>query len=111
MMMLKLWPDFRVGMIFSIVLLAGALAITPSRVRFAAQLHRMPQYGPLVDGSRALALQGRPLREIRTEFSLPPTSDSAFIYQILGGRIDRASPLVGVITSDGRGEYQQAAIP
>ena len=95
----------------SIVLLAGALAITPSRIRFAAQLHRMPQYGPLVNGSRALAQQGRPLREIRTEFSLPPTSDSTFIYQILGGRIDRASPLVGVITSDGRGESHEAAIP
>jgi hypothetical protein len=92
----------------SVALLIGALVITPARIRAAATLHRMPEYGVLVDGSRALAGQGRPLRAIQTEFSLPPTSDPQFVYQILGGRIDRASPWIGIIKSDGQVVYQPA---
>jgi hypothetical protein len=89
-----------------IALLIGALAITPARIRAAATLHRMPEYGVLVDGSRELARQGRPVRWIQTEFNLPPSSDPQFVYQILGGRIDRASPWIGIIKSDGHVVYQ-----
>jgi len=56
----------------------------------------------LLDGSRALVQLQRPVRAIRTEFALPPTSDPEFIYGILGGRIDRTSAFTGVIAADGR---------
>jgi hypothetical protein len=92
----------------SIALLIGALAIAPARIRFATTLLHMPEYGVLVDGSRRLAEQPRPLRAIRTEFSLPPTSDAQFIYQILGGRIDPASRWIAIIKSDGHVAYEEA---
>ena len=90
----------------SIVALAGALAMVPARVRLASTLASMPQYGPLVDGSRALVQLQRPVRAVRTEFTLPATSDPEFIYRILGGRIDPASGVVGIITADGRARQQ-----
>lgn len=93
----------------SIALLIGALAIAPARIRTAATLHRMPEYGLLVDGSREVARQARPVRSIRTEFTLPPTSDPQFIYQILGGRIDPASRWIAIIKSDGHVFYQEVS--
>jgi hypothetical protein len=80
-------------------------------MRFAATVLRMPEYSALVDGSRELARQQRPVREIQTEFTLPPTSDAQFLYQILGGRIDGAAPWIGVIKSDGHVVYQQVGAP
>jgi hypothetical protein len=91
----------------SIALLLGALTTAPARMRVAATLHRMPEYGALVDGSRQLVQQRRPMRAIQTEFILPPTSDSEFIYQILGGRLEPSSPWIGVIKRDGRVVYRQ----
>jgi hypothetical protein len=90
-----------------IAVLFGALAITPARVRVAATLHRMPEYRLLVDGSRKLAQERRRLRSIQTEFTLPPTSDSQFIYDILGGRIDPGSSWIGIIESDGHVIYKE----
>jgi hypothetical protein len=97
------WIAHVVGM----AVLLGALIIAPARLRVAATLHRMPEYGALVSGSRRLVQQGRPMRAIQTEFILPPTSDSQFIYEILGGRIEPSSPWIGVIKSDGRVVYRQ----
>jgi len=92
----------------AIALVAFALAVSPARIRAAATFLRMPEYGPLVDGSREIAQRGRPVRAISTEFTLPATSSTDFIYQILGGRIDRTSTAVGVIKQDGHGVYQEA---
>jgi hypothetical protein len=91
----------------AIAVLLGTLTIVPTRLRVAATLHRMPEYGALVDGSRQLVQQGRPMQAIQTEFTLPPTSDSQFIYEILGGRIVPSSPWIGVIKSDGRVVYRR----
>jgi hypothetical protein len=91
----------------SVAVLIGALVISPARIRAAATLHRMPEYGLLVDGSRELARQARPIRAIQTEFTLPPTSDPQFLYQILGGRLDPASRWIAVIKSDGHVAYQE----
>jgi hypothetical protein len=93
---------------FSIALLIGALAMVPGRIRTAATLNRMPEYGALVDGSRQLVQEGRRIRAVKTEFILPPTSDSQFIYEILGGRIDAASSWIGIIKSDGHVSYKEA---
>ena len=84
----------------------AAFAVAPARVRFAATLPRMPEYGPLLDGSRRLVERGFPVRAIRTEFQLPPTADPEFLYSILGGRIEPSSHLTALITRDGQVSYQ-----
>jgi hypothetical protein len=69
----------------------------------------MPEYAALLDGSRELLRQQPALRTIRTEFTLPPSSDPRFLYQVLGGRIDGESPLVGVIKADGHTALERIA--
>jgi hypothetical protein len=92
----------------SVGLLAGVLAIAPARIRTASTLFSMPEYAALVEGSRQLARQQRPLRAIQTEFTLPHTSNPQFVYTILGGHIDPGSSTIGIIKSDGRIDYKEA---
>jgi hypothetical protein len=49
------------------------------------------------------------MRAVQTEFTLPPTSDPQFVYQILGGRIDGTSHWIGIIKSDGHVAYKEVA--
>lgn len=100
-------PTPRARQAVGIVLCAAAFAVMPARLRFAATLHRMPQYGALVQGSRTIAKRGQPMRAIETEFTLPRTASRTFVYQILGGRLDRTSPWVAVITSSGDVVYRR----
>ena len=65
----------RVARAVAIALIVVGLAVTPARVKFAATLHRMPEYGMLLDGSRWLVEKGHPISGIRTDFQLPPTAD------------------------------------
>jgi tetratricopeptide (TPR) repeat protein len=81
----------------AIALLIVAVALVPSRVKFAATLHRMPEYAAIVAASRTMVGRGQPLRGIETSFPLPPTSDPEFVYCILRGPIDPASPWIGVV--------------
>ena len=74
----------RVARAVAIALVVVGLAVTPARVQFAATLHRMPEYGILLDGSRWLVEKGHPISGIRTDFQLPPTADPEFLYRILG---------------------------
>jgi hypothetical protein len=95
----------------SIALFIGCLALVPARVRYAALLHKMPEYGALVDGSRKIARNAHPMRAIETEFRLPRTSDREYLYRILGGRIDRESPWIGVIKRDGSVSFEMIKNP
>ena len=99
-------PSPRLARVVSMALLVGVLALVPARVHFAATIHRMPQYALLVDASRKIRNSRQPIRAIRTDFTLPQTSDPEFLYRVLGGRIDRASPWISIITSDGRIVYR-----
>lgn len=99
--------SYRLAPLVGIALLVGAVALVPARLRFAATMHRLPEYGALVEGSRKIASLGQPMREIVTEFALPKTSDPEYVYKILGGRIDRASPWIGVITAKGDVVYRK----
>jgi hypothetical protein len=98
----------QVGRMVAVALFVVAVAVVPARLRYAANINKLPQYGLMVDASRAIAGMGRPIRAIKTEFALPPTSNPEFIYQILGGRIDRGAPLVAVIKQDGGVAYEKA---
>jgi hypothetical protein len=100
-------PSKRAAQILSVAAFAASVAVVPARLRFAHTMHRMPEYGPLLDGSRKIARRAEAMRGIRTDFSLPPTSDPEFLYTILGGRLDRAAPWVALIKSDGSVVYQR----
>ena len=65
----------------------------------------MPEYGPLLDGSRQLVERRGAIRAIRTEFALPPSADPEFLYRILGGRLEPSSRVVAVIGLDGGVTY------
>jgi hypothetical protein len=87
-------------------LVAISLVVVPARVRLAATMHRMPEYGALVKGSRTLAQRGQPVRAIHTEFALLPTVDATFPYRVLGGAIDRAAGWTAIIGADGSVRYR-----
>jgi len=89
------------------VMLAAALAAVPGRLAIAATLHRMPEYAPLVEGSRRAVRQRQPMRAIETEFTLPAPSDPTFVYRILGGHIDPASPWVARIRTTGDVDFRK----
>jgi hypothetical protein len=95
----------------ALALFVGAVAIAPSRIALGRTMHQLPEYGPLLDGSRAIAKVPKPMRGIRTEFSLPPSTDPTFLYTILGGRIDPRSPYVGVIKANGAVMFEGPAPP
>jgi len=96
----------------AIALLVAALAIAPWRVREAGGIHKMPEYESLVRASRAILSRAQrrggptPVQRIKTPF-LPPTGDPAFVYWILGGRLDERSPWVATIAPDGQVSYRR----
>ena len=99
-------PSPAIARIAAICLAVGALSLVPGRVRFAAAQPHMPEYGPLLDGSRLIIERRGAIRAIRTEFALPPSADPQFLYRILGGRFDPSSQVVAVITRDGQVVYR-----
>ena len=86
-------------------LFVTALTIVPLRLREAAPMLKMPEYGVLVAGSREIVKRGLPMQSIEPEFALPATSDPAFVFRVLGGRIDRQAEWRAVISPDGRVTY------
>jgi hypothetical protein len=94
-------------MAIAIGILGAALTQVPGRLQYSSALHKMPEYGPLVEGSRRIARQNQPMRAIETEFAMPSPSDVTFVYRILGGRMDPASPWIARITSTGDVVFRQ----
>jgi hypothetical protein len=69
-------------------------------------MHRMPEYGWLLDGSKRLVERGHSVKGIRTQFPLPLSADPEFLYRILGGRIDSSAEFTALIARDGQVAYQ-----
>jgi hypothetical protein len=101
-------PSGRIRLAVGAIVLALALAQVPERLRYSARLHKMPEYGPLVEGSRKMARLKQPMRGIETEFTMPTPSDVNFVYRILGGEFDPASPWIGRIKANGDVVYRKA---
>ena len=80
--------------------------MVPARLDFAATMHRLPEYRALVDGSRAILRERPVVRQIEVGFPLPPSTDPAFVYTILGGRLDPESVRSAVIQRDGTVTYR-----
>jgi len=102
-------PSPRVARAIAILLLAGALALVPGRIRHERVMGRMPEYGLLVDASKRIQRRGEPMRAIETDFTLPPTADPEFLFEVLGGRIDRKARWICLIRADGSLSYREVA--
>jgi hypothetical protein len=93
----------------AIALAALALLAQPARVTDAMTFHRLPVYGALVRGSLEMRRYTPEIYGIQTTFELPPTSDPAFLYETLGGRISPDARLSAKITQAGTVAY--SAVP
>ena len=103
-------PAARFARATAIVTLVVALAFVPMRVRNAATMFQMPQYRILVDASRRVRSFGQPMQQIRTDFALPPSSNAEFLFEVLGGTIDRRAPWVCVIRANGEVTFSQVPV-
>lgn len=82
--------------------LAFAVALAqPARQQTAMTIHRLPQYAPLVKGSREIKRQANEVFAIETDLTLPPSTDLYFLYQVLGGALSPRSDLIARIDADG----------
>jgi hypothetical protein len=102
-------PFPRVARGAAVALLAVSLALVPGRIRHASTMFQMPEYRILVEASRKIRSQRQPMRAIQTDFRLPPSSNPEFLFEVLGGRIDRQAPWYCVIGGDGQVSYRQVA--
>lgn len=103
-------PSVRFARATAVLTLVVALAFVPMRLRNAATMFQMPQYRILVDASRKVRSFGQPMQQIRTDFPLPPSSNAEFLFEVLGGTIDRRAPWVCVIRADGEVTFNQVPV-
>lgn len=94
-------PWNRVVQVAGAVLLAVVVWLQPVRIEQSRQTFKLPEYRAMLVGSRRLAAQAPVLRDIRITFAVHPSMNKYFIYEILGGRIDRAAAHTAFIAPDG----------
>ncbi len=94
------WP--RVTQVAGAVLLAAVVWRQPMRIEQSRLTFKFPEYRAMLVGSRSLAAQAPVLRDIRITFAVHPSMNKYFIYEILGGRLDRAATHTAFIEPDGR---------
>jgi hypothetical protein len=73
----------------------------PARIEDSKRFFKYPQYEPMVRASRELVMRAPVVRDIKVTFEVHPTMDRAFVYTILGGRIDPSALYTAVIEADG----------
>jgi len=88
----------------ALALLGLAVLVQKPRIESATQVFRMPEYGVLVRGSRAVAARGEPVRAIEVPF-LHPLSDPEYVFTLLGGRIQHDAPEVARLSENGDVTY------
>lgn len=94
------WP--RAPQALGAVLLAAVVWLQPMRVEQSRLTFKFPEYRAMLVGSRRLAAEAPVLRDIRITFAVHPSMSKYFIYEILGGRIDRGAARTAFIEPDGR---------
>lgn len=104
---LTTWRRGRVSRVAALAAVGVAIALQPARLARAEHIHRMPEYGPLLRASRAIAARGQPMRRIEAAF-LPATSSPHFLYEILGGRLAPDAEWIAVIDAAGAIRYERA---
>lgn len=93
----------------AIALTMIVVVLQPARLTQAMTLHRLPEYAPLVRGSREIWRHAPEIRAITTDFSLPQSTDREFLYKVLGGRVTRDAQLAATIGPSGEVAY--TAVP
>ena len=84
------------------MLLAGIVALQPSRLEHAKAFFKYPAYRTMRLASYELAARYPVLRDIRMNFDgVHPTMDKYIMYRILGGRIDPSAPQQAHVNGDG----------
>jgi hypothetical protein len=97
---LRLLPDRAARAVAAAALLAIAVFTQTARLENATLVFRLPSYGALVRGSRAVVARGEPVRRIDAPF-LPSSSNPEFVYTILHGQIRRDAPVVARLSETG----------
>jgi hypothetical protein len=97
-------PQPRTRDLSALALLVLALVVQKPRIESSAAAFRMPGYGAIVRGSRAILAHGTPVRRIDV-VALHPLSDSEYVFTLLGGRIARDAPDVATISETGEVTY------
>jgi hypothetical protein len=103
-------PSARFARATAVATFVVALLFVPTRLRNAATMFQMPQYRVLVDASRKVRSFGQPMQQIRTDFALPPSSSAEFLFEVLGGTIDRRAPWTCVIRANGDVTFSQVPV-
>jgi hypothetical protein len=96
------------GRVRSVLTAAAVVLMTlmqPARAHEAWTEWRLPQYGVLVSGARAIVADGSEVREINAAFHVPDGMDVYFLHALLGGRLDPSGP-VARIEQSGEVTYQ-----
>ena len=88
--------------LFAAVIVIGQ----PSRAAEALSIHRLPEYGALVRGSRETRRRADVVRDVKVSFPLPPSTQPTFLYEVLGGRISPAATYEATIDRSGRVTFQ-----
>lgn len=88
------------------VALAAVLLVQPARVQASLGWYRMPEYRTIVLGGTRIIRQTTVLRRLDTSFRMPPFSDAAFPYEMLGGRFSPDAPFDAIINADGTVEFR-----
>lgn len=73
----------------------------PQRVIGVTAVHKLPEYRPLLQGTREIARRTPEIRNIFTEFELPPSTDATFPFVCMGGRVSRDAAYNAFIARDG----------
>jgi hypothetical protein len=104
---LTAWPPVAVPAALVMVLLVAAAQ--PSRSTDSLSMHRLPEYGVLVSGSREIRRHLPEVRAVKTSFPLPGSTEPDYLYQLLGGRISPAATYQATIDRSGRVTFQAVA--
>lgn len=94
-------PEGRVRHAAALAALGLVLYAQPPRLAATRTIHRMPEYGALIAGTRAIAHRTAEIRAIHTSFELPATADPTFPFVCMGGNVTPDAPFDAVIDADG----------
>lgn len=86
---------------FGAVLIVLVALTQPRQAEIAWSSLRTPLYGALVRGARSTMQSGYAISEVKTTFPMPAGTNPAYVYSILGGRLDPASKERVVISASG----------
>jgi len=107
-MALRAVPWWKARESLAIAALLIVLLLLPARIIAATQIHKLPEYGPLLRGSREVIRRTPEVRDIFTDFELPPSTDRTFLFVCLGGRVSTAAGYHARIARDGSVTFREA---